>query len=61
MKKLAQEDGKLVSPIDLSLDIAKPLVVDSLRWVDIDNPPRLMKLSNTGETGNNLLAVYMPT
>uniref|UniRef100_A0A1B6FP36 Carbonic anhydrase n=1 Tax=Cuerna arida TaxID=1464854 RepID=A0A1B6FP36_9HEMI len=46
----AKKDGKLFSPIDLSLGITKPLYLDRLEWMNLGTLPSIMKMTNTGQT-----------
>lgn len=47
----AHADGKLPSPIDLSLSMATPLKLeDDLEWRNLEKPPETMKLTNSGKS-----------
>uniref|UniRef100_A0A1B6MLP7 Carbonic anhydrase n=1 Tax=Graphocephala atropunctata TaxID=36148 RepID=A0A1B6MLP7_9HEMI len=50
IREAALKDGKLLSPIDLSLSMTIPLYLDRLEWIQFGNLPSIMKISNTGET-----------
>ncbi|KAG8263779.1 hypothetical protein J6590_024006 [Homalodisca vitripennis] len=50
IRRLAQTDGTLISPIDLTLDITTPLSLEKLRWLNFDLEPTKLKVTNTGET-----------
>lgn len=51
VQNLADKDGKFLSPIDLTMDILKPIKLPKLVWQNLSLNPTKMKLTNTGHTG----------
>lgn len=49
--KIGKTDANLPSPIDLNFRVAKEVAFPSLKWKNADEIPRLMKISNSGHSG----------
>ncbi|KAG8242118.1 hypothetical protein J6590_072250 [Homalodisca vitripennis] len=50
IKEVAQKERKCRSPIDLATSVMKPLYLDRLEWINLDNAPRAMKVTNSNDT-----------